>query len=83
MQGSEEAEELIQKEVQGKYDEAGPRQWPPALPGGSEATPDGREGLRPWEEPEAGSQHHGQRQGRVSVTTSGLSWLGSRDHGGV
>ena len=33
-----------------------------AVPGGSEAMPDGEEVLRPCAEPEAGSQHHGQLQ---------------------
>ena len=33
-----------------------------AVPGGSEAMTEGEEVLRPWAEPEAGSQHRGQCQ---------------------
>ena len=55
----EETKALTQKEVQGNTKD---RTQEMAVPGGSEAMPDGEEVLRPWAEPEAGSQHHGQLQ---------------------
>ena len=54
-----------------------------AVPGGSEAMPDGEEVLRPCVEPEAGSQHHGQLQEstwmllRTMDSTRGGSPLGA------
>ena len=41
-----------------------------AVPGGSEAMPDGQEVLRPWAEPEAGSQHRGQCQESIWMLLS-------------
>lgn len=47
-----------------------------AVPGGSEAMPDGEEVLRPWAEPEAGSQHHGQRQESTWMLLSTMDSIG-------
>lgn len=47
-----------------------------AVPRGSEAMPDGEEVLRPWAEPEAGSQHHGQLQERAWILLSTMDSTG-------
>lgn len=61
----------MQKDVQGKYNETGPRQWLSAQPGGSEAKADG----------EGGAEAQAEREAEVSTMDStgmgGVGWGGS------